>query len=206
MRNHPLSFTPDEVGMTKKMVRIPIRRPGEPRPEVEVIEDNGMMAENDKTSDITAAGETFPTAETADQPVDWCDRALRLQAEMDNYRKRQQKLAEERVAREKGALLEKFLGVVDNLERIIAHLRPDDSYDQSVRVAYDALLNLLRAEDVTPLETAGVPFDPAWHEAVGTTPAPPDQEADMVVIAEEKRGYRWGDRLLRPAQVIVAQK
>lgn len=190
----------------KKIVRIPIRRPGEPRPEVEIIEDHEMAEDNEKTSDIEAPVESPPNAEAAPQAIDWCDRALRLQAEMNNYRKRQQLLAEARVAREKGVLLEKFLGVVDNLERVIAHLRPEDSYDQSVRVAYDAMLNLLRTEDVTPLETVGRVFDPVWHEAVATTPAPSDQDADMMVVAEEKRGYRWGERLLRPAQVIVAQR
>jgi len=173
---------------------------------VELPEDNGMMEDTDKTAETEPVVEMPFESEGVVQPVDWRDRALRLQAEMDNYRKRQQRLAEERVAREKGALLGKFLGVADNLERIIAHLRPEDSYDQSIRVAYDAMLNLLRTEDVTPLEAVGTVFDPAWHEAVATTPAPSEQDADMMVVAEEKRGYRWGERLLRPAQVIVAQR
>ena len=68
------------------------------------------------------------------------------------------------------------------------------------------MLALLRSEGVEPIAALGKPFDPDWYEAVATVPAMPGQEHDMVVVEEEAKGYRIGERLLRPARVIVAKK
>ena len=110
------------------------------------------------------------------------------------------------IAQAKAALLLKYLGVLDSLERVVAHLRPDDAYDQSVRVTYDQMLKVLRSEGVEPIAAVGEPFDPAWHEAVAMVSAPDHQKEDLLVIDEEQRGYCLGEQLLRPARVIVAKK
>lgn len=135
----------------------------------------------------------------------WRDRALRLEAEMDNFRKRQRRLAEDRIAAERDRLLFAFLGVADNLSRALAsQLEEADSLREGVQLTHQGLMRILRQEGVEPIEAQGQPFDPQWHEAVGTvdagqTDVQPDQVAHVV-----QPGYRIDERLLRPARVIVA--
>jgi molecular chaperone GrpE len=151
---------------------------------------------------VASEPETKPTAPT----IDWQDMALRLRAEMDNYYKRQQYLAEERVAQEKANLLTGFLDVVDNLEQVLAHAEPGAPCRQGIKATYDVAVKLLRNENVEAIPAIGKPFDPGLHEAVATAPASPDQKAEMLIVDEVRRGYRIGERLLRPARVIVAKK
>jgi molecular chaperone GrpE len=135
----------------------------------------------------------------------WRDRALRLQAEIENFRKRQRRLAEEQVVADRERLLRAFLSVTDDLERALNTDGADvESLRQGVNLTHQTMMKLLDREGVEPIQAAGQPFDPSWHEAVGTIPhehtdAEPDTVAQVV-----QPGYRLGDRLLRPARVIVA--
>ncbi len=137
---------------------------------------------------------------------DWRELALRLQAERQTYLRRQQQHSEERVTEEQNRLLREFLEVADNLEETLAHIERDDPLYRGVQITYDGLCNLLRREGVEPFSSVGQPFDPQYHVAMALVPAPPAQETELVVVAEEQRGYRRGERLLRPARVIVAQQ
>jgi molecular chaperone GrpE len=154
------------------------------------------------------------TAKVADQPevevtppvqveTEWQEKALRLQAEMDNFRKRQTRRAEEAIAAERERLLTLFLPAIDNLERALNQpVAVDDSFRQGVELTRRELMRRLEQEGVTRLETAGQPLDPQWHEAVATVPA----EAESGTIVKElEAGYMLGDKLLRPAKVIVAK-
>lgn len=135
----------------------------------------------------------------------WRDRALRLQAEIENFRKRQQRLAEERIVADRERLLRAFLDVADDLERALATDGVDArSLRQGVDLTHQAMMRILDREGVEPIRAAGQPFDPARHEAVGAVPhqvagAKPDTVVEVV-----QPGYRLGERLLRPARVIVA--
>jgi molecular chaperone GrpE len=135
----------------------------------------------------------------------WRDRALRLQAEMENFRKRQRRLADERVEGDRERLLRAFLRVADDLERALNAEETDaKNLRQGVDMTYQALMQLLGREGVERIEAQGQPFDPTWHEAIGTvfhqeTGAKPD-----TVIKVTQPGYRLGQRLLRPARVVVA--
>jgi molecular chaperone GrpE len=136
---------------------------------------------------------------------EWRDRALRLQAEMENFRKRQQRLADERVSSDRERLLRAFLGVADDLDRALRADGNDvESLRQGVDLTYKSLLRVLNQEGAEPIEAVHQTFDPQWHEAVGTVPHNKvDVEPDTVVEVVQK-GYRLGDRLLRPARVLVA--
>ena len=135
----------------------------------------------------------------------WRDRALRLQAEIENFRKRQQRLAEERILADRERLLRSFLRVADDLERALnAEGADDGTLRQGVDLTHQALMRILDQEGAEPVEAAGQAFDPAWHEAVATVPhqrvgAEPDTVVEVV-----EAGYRMGERLLRPARVVVA--
>ncbi len=136
---------------------------------------------------------------------DWRDRALRLQADMDNYRKRQQRMAEDKIDAERQRLLRSFLPVVDDLERALAAPSGDGrGLRDGVQLTHRAALQLLQREGVEPIREQGRPFDPHWHEAVATVDhARVGVEPDTIVDVLEP-GYRQQDQLLRPARVVVA--
>jgi len=135
----------------------------------------------------------------------WRDRAQRLQAEMDNFRKRQQRLTDERIAADRERLLRAFLGVADDLERALNTDGTDaESLRQGVDLTYQTMSKLLEKEGAKPIQAQGQPFDPLWHEAMGAVPHEhADAEPDTVVRVVQA-GYRLEDRLLRPARVVVA--
>lgn len=141
-------------------------------------------------------------AESVANEIDWKARALALQAEMDGFRQRQARRAEEAGTAEKERLLTQLLPVADNLSRALAHAdQPGDTLQQGVALTYRELLRLLEAEGLNRIETVGRPFDPTQHEAVAvtSTAAEPD-----TVLQEIEAGYMLGDKLLRPARVVVA--
>lgn len=142
--------------------------------------------------------------------VDWQTVALRLQADAQAYRQRQALRDAQRLAEERERLLLPFLEVVDNLERTLAAVQqvalPAEIAPlyQGVETTYRGMCNLLEREGVTPIAAVGAPFDPTLHEAVATVPATAAQGAEPLVVEEVRRGYRQGERVLRPARVIVA--
>lgn len=150
-----------------------------------------------------AALESQLSAAKAEASQNW-DRFLRERAEMENFRKRQERVAGDRVRREKRELLAKILDVVDNLERALAFQESMDreSLQQGMRMLQWQLNELLKAEGLTAVPTIGEPFDPYVHEAVESVPSAEHPEG--VVIEEIRRGYRIGEETLRPARVKVS--
>jgi len=136
---------------------------------------------------------------------EWRDRALRLQAEMENYRKRQRRLAKERVRADQDRLLIEMLSIADNLDRTLAAAPEDDPIRQGVEMTRDSLLRLLERHGVERIEAHGAPFDPAQHEAVDVIAARLAGVEPGTVVRVAQPGYRRADRLLRPARVVVAQ-
>jgi len=136
---------------------------------------------------------------------EWRDRALRLQAEMENFRKRQQRAAQDEIQSERQRLLRNFLTIVDNLERALAAPAQDGgALREGVELTHRAALQLLQREGVERIADKGAAFDPNWHEAVSTMDhrqAGVEPNAIVDVLAP---GYRHGDQLLRPARVVVA--
>lgn len=162
-----------------------------------------------------AAPATQPTPPVKDEPVDyqpaapameeidWQAMALRQQADMDNFRKRQTRRADEAIAAERERLLRLVLPLADNLDRALRYNGQQDngSLRQGVELTQRELMRLLATEGVTRIEAAGQPFTPNLHEAVATVPA---QAEPNTVIEEVEAGYMLGDKLLRPAKVVVA--
>lgn len=130
---------------------------------------------------------------------------MRLQAEMDNFRKRQRRLAEDQIATEQRRLLGAFLGVIDDLERAIASPDGDEAaLRQGLELTHRAALQLVGREGAEQIETEDQPFDPSWHEAVATVGRNSTDMASGTVTQVIEPGYRVGGQLLRPAKVIVA--
>jgi molecular chaperone GrpE len=140
--------------------------------------------------------------ETSEE-IDWKTQTIRLQAEMENFRKRQTRRAEEAIGAERERLLRLMLPLTDNLERALRYDTADDNtLRQGVELTRRELIRVLESEGVIRLETVGQPFAPELHEAVALRPA----EAESGVIVEEvEAGYKLGEKLLRPARVVVAE-
>jgi len=124
-------------------------------------------------------------------------------ADLDNFRKRTAREREKERGLLKGALVLPFLDVMDDLERALAEKGGgEEDFRRGVEMIRRKFLAVLGAQGVEPFPSMDTPFDPERHEALQTVPDP-DREAGMVA-AEIRRGYRMGDRVLRPAQVAVA--
>lgn len=142
-----------------------------------------------------------------DEAEEWRERALRLQAEMDNYRRRQRRLAQDQIVAERERLLSAFLGVVDDLERALAAealADDDEGLRQGIQLTHRTMLEMLRKEGVQQFEAQNEPFDPTWHDAIATVGRNGTDVAPSTVIEVLEPGYRISDRLLRPARVVVA--
>jgi molecular chaperone GrpE len=127
---------------------------------------------------------------------------LRLLADFDNFRRRMARDRE--VARHDGrreALLP-LLPVLDTLERALEAGSTDPTFYEGVAATHRLFLSALREAGAQPIESVGRPFDPRLHEAVATVPA--HNVEPGAVVRETRRGWRLGDDLLRPAQVVVA--
>ncbi len=128
-------------------------------------------------------------------------RHLRLRADFDNLRRRSAR--EQEAARQEGrrVALGPLLDVLDALERALKAGSTDRDFYEGVAATHRLFINALREAGAEPMETVGRPFDPNVHEAVATVPS--DGRAPGTVAREVRRGWRLGDSLLRPAQVVV---
>lgn len=128
---------------------------------------------------------------------------LRALADFDNYRKRVERERESAAQAGKRQLVMSLLEVMDNFERALDHTRESpEAVAEGLRAIYRRLLSVLEAEGITSFESVGESFDPALHEAIGTVAS--DQPSGRI-LDELSRGWRWGDQILRPARVRVAE-
>ena len=129
-----------------------------------------------------------------------------MQLETDATRQRLTRAAEERARNEKAGFIATLLPVADNLQRAIEAIEKGGSRESvldGLRSTMSSFENALNAAGVEPINSVGASFDPELHEAVETREVEP--ELDNTVMAEYNRGYKIGDRLLRPARVQVGR-
>ena len=129
-----------------------------------------------------------------------------LQRETDETRQRLNKAADERAANEKAKFIAALLPVMDDLTRAIEAANQGASHEsviEGIRRIATSFQNALTSAGVESINSIGEPFDPELHEAVETAEAPADM--DGKVIDEYARGFKIGDRLLRPARVKVGR-
>jgi len=159
----------------------------------------------DRATEPRAAGGLEAELEAARlEAQDAADRALRTLAEFDNFRRRSERqLGEVRMA---GAadVLRELLDVADNLDRAIEHAGKDvpAAFVDGMNLVARGLHDLLDRKGVARMQSEGHPFDPERHEAL--TVMPTDGVAPNTVVQEVQPGYMLGERVLRPAKVIVS--
>jgi len=130
---------------------------------------------------------------------------VRRQADFENYRKRVERERREDRDRELGHLAESLLPVLDNFERALAaHQDPAyEEYRRGFAMIYRQLGDLLAQNGIVRMEDpAGQPFDPRLHDALESVET--SEFPEGTVIGEVQAGYKFRDRVLRPAQVRVA--
>jgi molecular chaperone GrpE len=206
-----------------------MREPDRPAPADRVAEEpNGDPGVRDSTGEASVAegpasvsqweeeggatGDAAPPlgrgpAEPQQPPIDYKDRWLRAEADLQNYRRRAQRESElVRRAAEEAVLLE-LIGMVDDLERALAAAREAEAPEpwvQGVSLVVNRALDYLQREGVFPMDPTGQPFDPALHEAILEVDAPTGA-APGTVVQVARKGYRRGERPLRAARVVVAR-
>jgi molecular chaperone GrpE len=130
------------------------------------------------------------------------DDLKRVAAEFDNYRKRVARDQQSLAARAHERLVKELLPVLDDLERALQACHSErESVEDGVRLVHRELQEALAKEGLQEIETDGH-FDPHVHEALLSQPSEQDDGAILEVI---QKGYRLGDRVLRPARVVVSQ-
>ncbi|MDO4912309.1 MAG: nucleotide exchange factor GrpE [Lactobacillus sp.] len=132
---------------------------------------------------------------------------LRSQAEIQNAQKRYTKEREQLIKYESQKLGSEILPAVDNLERALAVEVDDEAAKQlkkGVEMTLELLVKSLKDQQIEEISASGEKFDPALHQAVQTIEATDEHPKDTVVQVLQK-GYRYKDRTLRPAMVVVAQ-
>jgi molecular chaperone GrpE len=132
------------------------------------------------------------------------DSYLRLAADFDNYRKRVAREHAELTSRANERLLNELLPVLDDLERALeaAAEHEEAKLEEGVQLVHRSLAGLLQRHGLTEIDTAG-PFDPHVHEALLAQPAEGAEEGSVLQVLQ--KGYRLGDKVIRPARVIVAE-
>jgi molecular chaperone GrpE len=143
-------------------------------------------------------GATASTEDLAARNAELEDRHLRALADLDNHRKRSARETERRVSDERERMLREWLHAVDSVERAL-RMTPDA---EGLRAVLDQMDAILSREGVARTGSPGEPFDPERHEAISVRPG---EGAPPTIADVARSGYTIGDRVLRPAQVIVTR-
>ena len=130
------------------------------------------------------------------------DRLLRLAADFDNFKKRAAREREEYVSLANERLVKELLPILDDLERALdaAAQHEEAALEEGVRLVHRSLASLLEKQGLKAIETEGK-FDPHVHEALLSQPSEAEEGSVVDVV---QKGYTLGDRVVRPARVVIA--
>ena len=180
-------------------------------------EDEAVTVEEQEAETGTEAENVSPDNVEDDQPIvdkkdEWQDKYeklndqfIRLAADFDNYRKRQAQERESLLKYGAESTVIKLLEVMDNFERGLKAIETVDDCDkvkECYNLAYKNFYDVMSKIGLEAIKAIGEEFDPKLHEAVMQTPT--DEKPEHTIIAELQRGYKLGDKVLRPTLVNVA--
>ncbi len=165
-------------------------------PEVEVVEEAAIISAEDYTA-LQTKLEAAQAEISAKQ-----DELLRSVAEFSNYKKRLERDQALQKVTMKGDIVKRFLPAMDDMLRALQNA-PDDPWVEGIQLIYRKMESVLEAEGITRIEAEGVEFDPNFHEAVSM--APSDEHESGYIIEVLQQGYQYGERVIRPAMVLVAE-
>lgn len=169
----------------------------------ETTDKDNITPEADGNSEESPVGENKEEEEPKETES---DRYIRLAAEFDNYKKRTAREFGDLISRANMELLKSLVEIADNFDRAIAAQSDGnnfDAYRKGVELTYEQLTNLLKRENVTPIEAIGELFDPNCHEALMQEDS--DDFEEGLICKEIQKGYRINDRILRHSRVVVSR-
>jgi molecular chaperone GrpE len=170
------------------------------------VEEKKEEAQSTTLPDDPAALKQLLEQERA-KSAEYLDSWRRAAADMSNYKKRMEKDTGEMTKFANSMLIARLLPVMDDFERAFATI-PDNLRDltwiDGVMLIARKMAAVLEAEGLKPIDALNKPFDPNLHEAVIHEET--DQHEDGTVVAELQKGYKLGERVLRPTMVKVAKK
>lgn len=181
----------------------------------EELKDEAVLAEEELADKEAAEAEALPDTEIIEEdevsPVvveeeeSLRDQFVRLQADFTNFRNRTQRERVELYQRANEDLFLEILPVLDHYEmglQTAEQHHADQAVIDGFKLVYDQFQNLLKKFNLTPIDAVGEAFDPHKHEAL--THMPSDEYAAEICSNQVRRGYMFGDKLLRAAQVVVS--
>lgn len=130
---------------------------------------------------------------------------IRLAADFDNYRKRQQQEREALLKYGAEETLKKMIEALDNIDRAkksVENVDDANTVKDSYNIVFKQIYDVLEKIGLEVIDTKDKEFDPNWHEAVMQTPT--SEYPENTIIAELQKGYKLGDKVLRPSLVNVA--
>jgi len=171
--------------------------------------DEAEIEQEEPFDPETADGDTLLAKyrELEDELSETRERVLRTAADAENFKKRLQREKEEQTRYANESLMRELLPVIDNLERALEHSEAGADQGgllEGLNMTLKGFLDTLTRFGCTPVETAGKPFDPNFHEAVSQEESA-DHEPNTV-LRELQKGYMLKERLLRPAMVLVSKR
>jgi len=157
---------------------------------------------------VQEEGMTLDEVQKEQELLDYKNKYLQALAENENTRKRLQKEKGDAMRFAVQNVLEEFLSPLDNFENALGYADKMSDEVKNWAVGFEMILtqlkNVLSEQGVTPFDSVGTQFDPNLHEAVEVEVSETHDEG--IVLEEFVRGYRCGERILRPAKVKVAKK
>ncbi|MBF89161.1 MAG: nucleotide exchange factor GrpE [Candidatus Marinimicrobia bacterium] len=137
------------------------------------------------------------------------DRHLRLRAEFDNYKKRSEREFSRLLKYQGEDVIISFLGIADDVQRMLDSADTDGSKNvesllEGVALIRDKLIRKLNSLEVEPFDSEGMKFDPEIHDAMMTQFSEKDE--DGIIIQEFEKGFKYKDKVIRHAKVIVNSK
>jgi molecular chaperone GrpE len=167
-------------------------------PKNEEIQEEGSP-ETMRIADLEAQ-----LAQARQEATDNWNKFLRERADIDNIRKRQERLLADRVQHQKKALLHKLLGVLDNVDRALVFQDTLDrqGLQQALRMVQWQMNEVMRGEGLNPVPTVGEAFNPYVHEAIEAVED--SDKPEGTIVEEVLKGYTLGEETLRPARVKVS--
>ncbi len=156
------------------------------------------------TASLGSSGDEQQLADAQAERDEYLDLLQRVQADFENYRKRAAREQERLVAHAHERLVRELLPILDDLERALeaAERHEEAKLVDGVKLVEKSLQKALRKEGLAEIATDG-DFDPHVHEAVLAKPGDGAEPGSVLEVLQ--RGYRLGDKVVRPARVIVAE-
>ena len=196
MKN-PFSSDKNEENLKEK-VKIDEEKTADENAETENEEklENSESVEEAKKEEVNPLQEKYDTLN---------NQYIRLAADFDNYRKRQEQEKEALLKYGAESTLKKMIEVLDNFERglkAIETVEDCEKVKECYNLAYKNFTDVLTKAGLEPIKAEGETFDPNFHEAVMQTPS--TEHPEHTIIAELQKGYKLGDKVLRPTLVNVA--